>query len=154
MSVQSNLPSVNRQTPPLGIPLWTVLGLALLAVPRVVVHDLGVDVPTAVLALLTFGPPLVWIAVALRARVKSPLITLVAIGASYGLFLGISHNLMWNEAFGENRPTLGGNLNVDGPLADLIFRSSTMISSLLTGSAVGLIAGVVAIFIRKVAKRG
>src|SRR5690625_6799813 len=62
-----------RRSHRLGLPLWTLAILALLGVPRVVLHDLGViHEGTAPNLLLVVAPPLVWIAVVLAARVRRP----------------------------------------------------------------------------------
>src|SRR5699024_935889 len=78
-----------RRSHRLGLPLWTLAILALLGVPRVVLHDLGViHEGTAPNLLLVVAPPLVWIAVVLAARVRRPVLTLLVTGALYGVLLG------------------------------------------------------------------
>src|SRR5690625_7970466 len=58
-----------RRSHRLGLPLWTLAILALLGVPRVVLHDLGViHEGTAPNLLLVVAPPLVWIAVRSEER--------------------------------------------------------------------------------------
>lgn len=50
----------------LGLPLVAIIGLALLAAPRVILHDLDIiHEGTAINALFVFLPPVVWIIVAL-----------------------------------------------------------------------------------------
>ncbi|KAA1425077.1 hypothetical protein FE697_004130 [Mumia zhuanghuii] len=137
----------------LGLPVWAIVALAALALPRVVVHDLGVDVGALVNAVLALAPPAVWVVVVLRARVPSPVTTLVVVGAVYGIGLGIGHNLMWDSAF-EDSPSLGGSL--DGDLSDgteeAVMRSATFASSLFTGAVVGLVAGLVASGLRRLGR--
>ena len=62
----------------LGLPLWAVIGMAALALPRVLLHDLGVDVGTFGIVILAVGPPAIWVFVAIRARVPSPVLTLAS----------------------------------------------------------------------------
>lgn len=139
--------------PRLGLPVWALLLLAALALPRAVLHDLGVDVGTAGNAVLALGPPAVWVVVALRTRVPSPVVTLVVVGALYGIGLGIGHNLMWDELF-EESPRLGGA--VEGDLSpgveEAVMRVVTFASSVLTGAVVGLVAGLVASALRRVGR--
>lgn len=132
-----------------GLPIWAVLGLALLSVPRIFAHDLGIDAGP-VPAILTIGPLAVWILVALRARVPSPVLTLLVVGAVYGLALGIVHNLLWDEVFGDDEPVLG---ELDADLAEVPLRVAAFVSSLFTGIAVGVSCGLVASAIRAVSAR-
>ena len=129
----------------LGLPLWAIVALALLSVPRIFAHDLGLD-GGPLPALLTFVPVVVWVTVVLLARVPSPLMTLLAVGAVYGVALGDVHNLLWDEVFGENGPALG---NLDADAAEVALRIATLVSSLFTGVMVGLISGLVATGLRK-----
>ncbi|WP_152361542.1 hypothetical protein [Microlunatus speluncae] len=129
-----------------GIPLVGLIGLALLAVPRVVLHDLGlIHEGTFVNLLLVFAPPAVWVAVAVLARVPKPLLTLVIIGGCYGIFLALGHQLLWDVAWGDSPPVLGGAFADASPAASaLLLRGGAVISSLVTGLVVGLLSGLVA----------
>ena len=131
-----------------------IVGLALLAVPRVVLHDLGlIHEGTFVNLLFVFLPPAIWVAVAVAARVPKPLLTLVIIGAWYGVFLAVGHQLLWDVAWGDTPPTLGGALSGMSPAASaVLLRGSAMISSLITGVVAGLVAGLVAWLILRVAR--
>ncbi|WP_435769601.1 hypothetical protein [Nocardioides sp. SYSU DS0651] len=139
----------------LGLPLWLVVGLAALAVPRIVLHDLGTPVGPLVQALLTFGPPVVWVLVALRARVPSPVLTLVTVGTLYGCALALTHNLMWDTVFTDGDPTLGGALagELDEDTEEALLRTAAGVSSVFTGMVLGLISGLVASGIRQVTDR-
>lgn len=152
--------SINHrsQTQPrsrLGLPIWQIAGLAALAMPRVFVHDAGVAVPGLVQGLLVFGPPLVWLVVAVVRRIPSPVVTLLAIGGLYGVGLAIVHNLFWSDVFSERPPALGGNLA--GTLApgteELVFRVAASVSSLFTGFVVGLICGLLAVAAQRATRR-
>lgn len=131
---------------PLGLSFPALIALALLAVPRVILHDLGVLTgATAINALLVFVPPIVWIAVALWARAPRPFLTILVIGAIYGVFLAAGHQLLWHVAFGDEPPRLGGNLAGLAPAAqELIMRLFAAVSSFFTGVLVGAIAGLIA----------
>ncbi|GAA1862869.1 hypothetical protein [Asanoa iriomotensis] len=129
----------------LGLPLWQVVALAALAMPRVFLHDAGVSVPGPVQGLLVFLPPAAWVAVAVWRRIAAPVVTLLAVGGLYGVGLAVVHNLFWSTAFGDRPPELGGNLAGRlGGAEDVVLRVATTTSSLLTGLVVGLICGLVA----------
>lgn len=130
----------------LGLPLVAIIGLALLAAPRVILHDLDIiQEGTAINALFVFLPPIVWIVVALAARVPNPFVTILAIGVCYGIFLALGHQLMWGIAFADDPPQLGGNLaGLDTTFQAVLLRSFAAVSSLVTGAIVGAISGLVA----------
>jgi hypothetical protein len=131
--------------PALGLPLLTLFGLALLGLPRVVLHDLGlVHERTFVNLLLVVVPPVVWISVVLVRRVPNPFLTLLVVGLLYGVLLALTHQFLWSVAFDE-RPTLGGNLSDLAPgVQAVIVRFFAAISSLFTGVIVGVVTGLIA----------
>ncbi|MEV7227821.1 hypothetical protein AB0M79_12495 [Polymorphospora sp. NPDC051019] len=138
--------------PTLGLPLLAVISLALLATPRVVLHDLElIQEGTLVNALFVFVPPIIWIAVVLWKRVPNPFITLLVVGLFYGVFLALGHQLLWNVSFGDNPPALGGNLtDLDPAAQSVILRTFAGISSVFTGVIVGAITGLIAWGLSKV----
>lgn len=130
-----------------GLPLWAVVALGLVAVPRAVLHDLDRMPDSRLLVVaLAVGPPILWTGVAVAARLVSPVRTMAAVGAVYGVALGLVHNLLWDRAFGHRDVRLGGELRGTLPAAveELLLRGATTLSSLLTGLAVGLVTGLVA----------
>lgn len=132
---------------------WPVLvALAALAAPRVVLHDLGVITEGSVVnGLFVFVPPACWVAAVLWRRPARPFTTVVVIGALYGVFLAVGHQLLWDAAFGGVPPTLGGSLGgIDPGTAEAILRTETVVVSLLTGTLVGVITGGVALVIGRI----
>lgn len=129
----------------LGLPVWAIGLLALLAVPRVVAHDLNLVGPV-VNGLLVFVPLVVWIVVALWRRVPNPLLTLLAVGVAYGVLLAVTHQVLWTQSFAGDPPRLGGNLEgVLFPAAEaVLLRGFAVVSSLFTGVLVGAATGAVA----------
>lgn len=129
----------------LGLPIAAVLGLALLAIPRAVLHDLDViEGGTLLNALLVYVPPAIWIAVILAKRVARPFGALVAIGICYGIMLAIAHQVLWDANVGDDPPQLGGNLSdLDPGVETAIIRSFAALSSLATGAFVGVVAGLI-----------
>jgi hypothetical protein len=136
----------------LGLPFPVILLLALLAVPRVVAHDLDLVGPV-VNAILVFAPLVIWLVVVLVARVPNPLLTLTVIGVVYGVFLALGHQILWTWAV-DDEPRLGGNLaNLPDAVQTLIFRGFAVISSLVTGTLVGLAVGAVALLLNRLRRR-
>lgn len=146
MSEPHATPIRSPRRPALGLPLIALIGLALLAAPRVPLHDLGIiEEGTFVNSLFVFVPPMIWVAVAVLKRVPNPLLTLLTIGLFYGVFLALGHQLLWTESFGDDPPQLGGNLSdLDPTLESVIIRSFAAVSSIFTGLIVGAISGLVA----------
>ncbi|GAB3724104.1 hypothetical protein [Nocardiopsis oceani] len=138
----------------LGLSVPAIVVLALLAAPRVVLHDLGIiHEGTFVNALFVFVPPVVWIAVAVLRRVLNPFLTLLAVGAVYGVFLLLGHQLLWNLAWEGDPPSLGGNLSDLSPgVQEAIMRGFSAVGSLVTGTLVGAASGLVAWGVSKVAR--
>lgn len=130
----------------LGLPLIALIGLALLAAPRVFLHDLDIiSEGTATNALFVFGPLLVWIIVTLWAKVPNPFLTLLTVGVFYGILLAAGHQIFWTAQFDGAPPRLGGNLaDLDPGLSNLIVRLFAAGSSLITGTFVGAVTGAIA----------
>lgn len=128
-------------------PLWLVLGLVALTVPRAIVHDLKLlpftSLPYIILAVT---PWLIWLAVALLHKTKKPLMQFLIIGLTYGVVLGITHQLLWDMSWGNNPPQLHGNLEgqLDATLEAFVLRCAAFASSLATGVITGFIFGVIA----------
>ncbi|RAO16270.1 hypothetical protein MED15_03789 [Micromonospora noduli] len=132
--------SVVRRT--LGFSWPALVALAVLAAPRVVLHDLHVveeGRPAAV--LLAVVPLICWVAAVLWRRPPRPFLTVVVIGAIYGVLLAVGHQILWDEAFGATGPRLG---DIDPRAQEAIFRVAAVFSSLVTGTLTGVVAGAVA----------
>lgn len=123
--------------------------------PRVILHDLGIVADgTPLNALLVFAPPLIWIMVALAARVPKPFRTLLVVGLTYGALLAIGHQLLWGVSFADSPPQLGGNLaDLDPGLQAVVLRTFAVISSIGTGALVGAVSGLVAWGVRTILTR-
>ena len=123
-----------------------IIGLAALAVPRVIVHDLRLAPPNGIVnGLLVFVPPLIWLAVVLWQRPPRPFLTYLLIGVCYGIMLAIGHQLMWTAAFDGNPPQIGGNLEgrLDPAIENLVLRTFAFVSSVITGTLVGAVVGAI-----------
>lgn len=139
----SNTPEKPPYT--LGLPLLGIICLAALAAPRVVLHDLDLIQEGAFInRLLVFIPPIIWLAAVLLLRVRKPFLCLLAVGVTYGIFLAAIHLLLWNHAF-PHGPQLGGNLaDMDPFLQGVLMRVFSVISSVITGTAIGAFTGLLA----------
>ncbi|MET0417965.1 MAG: hypothetical protein ABW022_18300 [Actinoplanes sp.] len=132
--------------PRFGLPVGVVVGLGLLAAPRVVLHDLDlINEGTLINALLVFVPLLIWIGVAVW-RSTNPFVSLLAAGGVYGVCLLVVHNVLWSQSWAGDPPRLGGNLEGRLPTAveELFLRGAMSVTSLFTGLAVGTVCGAVA----------
>jgi hypothetical protein len=136
----------------LGFSWPALIALAALAAPRVVLHDLGViEEGTVVNGLFVFVPPACWIAAVLWQRPRRPFASIVVIGTLYGGFIAIGHQLLWNAAVGGSDPTLGGNLAaLDPAVQEGLLRAAAVVSSLVSGTLVGVVAAAVAVGLSRV----
>ena len=131
---------------PRRLPVLALLGLALLGVPRVILHDLDLlHEGTAVNLALVAVPLLVWIAVVLLCRVDRPFTTLLMVGLLHGAMLVVTHQLLWSTSFDGAPPRLGGNLvDLDPTLQTVILRLASVPSGLATGALLGAVTGAAA----------
>lgn len=115
---------------------WPVLiALAALATPRVVLHDLHlVEEGSFTNGLLVFVPPACWVAAVVWRRPARPFATAVTVGAIYGVFLAVIHQLLWDAALPAG---------IDLP-AVVVARTAAVFSSLAVGTLIGVVVGAVA----------
>lgn len=125
------------------LPFVAVLILALLAVPRVIIHDLHLadlnSVPYKVLATVPF---LIWLGVAILRKSRSPMKDFLVLGVVFGSLLAITHQLLWDSAL--TTATVNMSIDLDPSVEQAVLRTAAVISSLLTGVTVGGFFGFVA----------
>lgn len=133
-----------------GISFLSIIFLALLAVPRVVLHDLGwLTEGTLTNSLFVFAPVLIWVAAAVWCKNAHPFRMLFAAGIVFGIMLALVHQVFWTASF-PDVPELGGNLaGVPDYVSIIVTRSAAVLSSLATGTMMGVLLGGVAFLIRK-----
>jgi hypothetical protein len=137
----------NRRRRALGFSWPALVGLAALAAPRVVLHDLGViEEGSFVNGLFVFVPLAGWIAAVLWRRPSRPFLTTVVLGVIYGVFLAAGHMLFWDTLFE------GGPFEDVDSSQEAALRGQVVVSSLLTGTAVGVITGAVALLLLRVVR--
>lgn len=123
-----------------GMPVIAMAGLALLGIPRVVLHDLDlISGGSPVTWLLAVGPLAAWVAVTVLRRSPRPFMTVLTTGMMFGVMLVITHQLLWDVAFDGSPPVVG-----PGDGSALIPRIAAIPSGLVTGAAIGAIGGLVA----------
>ena len=85
--------------PATDMPVWLVLVLVALGVPRTVLADLDVVAPESGLLYycLALVPFAVWLFVAIARRSRRPFTDFLMVGLLYGVSLAVVHQLMWTE---------------------------------------------------------
>lgn len=132
-------------------PLWFLLGLASIGLPRVIAHDMKwLEPGSLVEALFALIPALIWIVVVCwkTKSASQAFYWLLSVGLGYGLLLAITHQIFWSITF-THPPTLGGNLAEIPILSWFIPRVFGVMSSLLTGSVMGLLLGSIGALINR-----
>lgn len=137
----------DKLTQKLGLSLPIIVGLAALALPRAIAHDLKlIDETHLISAFLVYIPLATWVVVALWKKVPKPFLTLCAIGLAFGIMLAITHQLAWASFWDGTVPQLDGN--AQGKLSpateEVVLRIATFISSIITGLIMGAAAGAIA----------
>lgn len=132
-----------------SMPVWLVVALTLLMVPRTLLSDLGLITEGTLLyyffALLPF---VIWLAVAVLRPAKKPFMDFLVLGILYGLTLAVVHQLLWNvsASIGHHPPQAALELGaaVNPALQELVVRWYTVAVSLLIGTGSGAAIGLVA----------
>ena len=120
----------------------------MLALPRVIVHDLHLfPFDSIEYKILTIVPFATWALYALFGKSKRPIYDFLILGTLFGLMLAITHQLTWDASWGSNPPHLQGNLEakLDPMIESLLLRSAAFMSSIFTGIAFGGTCSLVAL---------
>ncbi|MDR7186807.1 hypothetical protein J2X85_003868 [Microbacterium trichothecenolyticum] len=146
-SMQPHPPAPRRN--PLGFSVAALIGLAALGVPRAILHDLHIiEEGSAWNWLLALGPVAVWITLTVVRKVPTPFLTVLVIGAIFGVMLVITHQLLWDFAYQGTPPAIGNSA-----AATLIPRLAAIPSGLFTGAIIGAIGGLIAWGIQAIRQR-
>lgn len=88
--------------PATNLPVWLVLALVALGIPRTVLSDLDVVAPESGLLYycLALVPFAAWLAVAVVRRNRRPFVDFLLVGVLYGVSLVIVHQLLSSEGLG------------------------------------------------------
>lgn len=147
-------PLARTRSTRLGLPLLALLGLAVLASLRGVLHDLHlVESGSPLTLVFVIVPLIVWVAVAVVWSSR-PFVSLLVAGLLHGLLLGATHLLLWDANLagaGIDQPALGGALaGVLPPLLEaVLLRVAAFVSSVIVGAVLGSVAGLLAWALRR-----
>ena len=138
------------------MPLWMLAGLALLAMPRAVIHDLdGLPFDSPAYIAMAVAPLLLYLAIAIFRNNKRPMYDFIVLGLFFGVFLSLVHLILWDHKWGGNPPAFGDQLTgVFCPeVEDMLFRISVTFSGLHVGIALGALFGAIGLIAQKVRAR-
>jgi hypothetical protein len=138
------------------LPIIAIALLAALTLPRVIAHDLRlIEIDGPAYTALAVVPLLIWLLVAVFRRTQRPLVDFLVLGLAYGLFLGLTHQILWDASWAGSPPHIGGNLagKINPFVESLILRAFAFGSSIVTGLVFGAAFGIVAVVAMKLRKR-
>jgi hypothetical protein len=97
---------LERRFPLTDMPVWLMLVLVALGLPRTILADLDVVAPESSLLyfVLALTPFAVWLAVAIVRPSRRPFADFLVLGVLYGLSLVVVHQVLWDVG-----PSLGHN---------------------------------------------
>ena len=133
------------------MPVWLLLTLVAIGLPRTVLADLDIVEPESGLLyyFLALGPFAVWLAVAIFRRTSRPIMDFTVLGAAYGLSLAVVHHVLWNADAGYgNRPPasaveFAGNFGAG--LQEIALHGYTVMLGMVIGIVSGLAAALIAL---------
>lgn len=122
-----------------GMKLIEIVVLALLGLPRIVLHDLSIIEEGSFLnSILVFGPVVIWFSYILVRNQEAPVWSIFILSCLYGLILALTHQIFWHESFPDG-VKLGGNLShISMEVSTVIARFFALMSSLTTGLILAL----------------
>lgn len=135
------------------IPLWILVLLALISVPRVIVHDLDIlPLDSVLYQFMAIIPLAIYLGLAILRHNKRPIYDFLVLGLFYGVFLATIHLVLWDASWGNNPPTLGDKLEgVLDPAAEIaLFKAAVLHSSIVTGIVLGGVFGLIALTAQKI----
>lgn len=123
-----------------GMKIIEIVILALLGLPRIVLHDLSIiEEGSLVNSILVFGPVVIWFLYILVRNQEVPVWSIFILSCFYGLILALTHQILWDESFPDG-VKLGGNLShISIEVSTVIARFLALMSSLTTGLVLALI---------------
>ena len=87
-----------RRFPGTDMPIWLMLGLVALGLPRTILADLDIVAPESSLLyyVLALTPFLIWLLVAIIRPTRRPFRDFLILGVLYGLSLVVVHQVLWD----------------------------------------------------------
>lgn len=124
-----------------GMPVLALIGLAMLGLPRVILHDLHIiDSAHPLSWILSLGPVAVWVVVTVTRNVPRPFLTVLTIGVIFGVMLAVTHQLLWDNLYAEHP-----EFRVQDGIAGIVPRLTVVPGGLFAGAALGALGGLVAL---------
>jgi hypothetical protein len=108
LDVQQRGPDpVHRRFPATDMPIWLMLVLVALGLPRTVLADLDIVAPESGLLyyIVALAPFAAWLVVAILRTSRRPFADFLILGVLYGLSLVVVHQALWTVG-----PSLGAGL--------------------------------------------
>jgi len=145
---------MQKRFPLTDMPMWLVLVLTAVMLPRTILNDLGwLDEGTLayrILALVPFG---IWFVVALVRKTRKPWGDFLVLGVLFGLSLALAHQVLWDvsSSLGHRPPAAAVDFanNFGSSFHDLAVRAYTVMISMGIGIGSGAaFAGIAAIVTR------
>lgn len=139
------------------MPVWLMLVLVALALPRTILEDLNIVAPESSLLyyFLALTPFAVWLAVAIVRKTAKPLMDFLVLGVLYGLSLVVVHQVLWNtgSSLGHHPPAGAVSFaeNFSPSFREFALRGYTVMIAMMIGVGSGLIVGLIA-FVAKSAR--
>ena len=144
-------PGTRRPARFTDMPVWLLLTLVAIGLPRTVLADLDIVEPESGLLyyVLALAPFAAWLAVAILRRTSRPIMDFTVLGAAYGLSLAAVHHLLWNADAGYgNRPPASAvefAQNFGAGLQGIALHGYTVMIGMMIGIGSGLVAALVAL---------
>lgn len=133
------------------MPVWLMLTLTALGLPRTILADLGIVEPEGSLLyyFLALSPFAAWLAVAIFRETRKPVADFLMLGTLYGLSLVVVHQILWDlgPSLGHEPPAGAVSFaeGVSPAFYDLALRGYTIVIAMLIGIGSGLVAALTAL---------
>jgi len=140
------------------MPVWLVLVLTLIMLPRTILNDIGVlEESSLAYRIVALTPFAVWLVVAIWRKSKKPFMDFLVLGVLFGLSLAAVHQMLWSVAssLGHHPPTAAISFAEQFPadVKELVIRGYTVMVSLVIGVGSGVVIGGIAVLARLVRSR-
>jgi hypothetical protein len=141
----------SRRFPGTDMPIWLMLGLLALGLPRTILADLDVVPPDSGLLyfVLALTPFAAWIVVAVVRNSRRPFLDFLVLGSLYGLSLLLVHQALWElgPSLGEHPPQSAVDFadQFSGAWRELALRTYTSGIAMVIGVGTGLVVAASAV---------
>ena len=140
-----------RRFPGTDMPIWLMLVLLALGLPRTVLADLDIVAPESSLIyyVLALAPFAVWLVVAIVRTSRRPLADFLVLGILYGLSLVVVHQVLWEvgPSLGHHPPESAVRFadQFSAAWRGFALRAYTSGIAMVIGVGTGLVAGLIAV---------